>query len=66
MMIRLNGSVTEFEDGFTVGRLLKSMNIEPMRVAVEVNLEVIKKQNYQEHRLKDGDSIEIVSFVGGG
>ncbi|HCC69234.1 MAG TPA: thiamine biosynthesis protein ThiS [Nitrospiraceae bacterium] len=66
MVIRLNGSVTEFEDGLTVEGLLKSMGIEPMRVAVEVNLEVIKKQNYKEHLLKDKDSVEIVSFIGGG
>ncbi|MEK7237979.1 MAG: sulfur carrier protein ThiS, partial [Nitrospirota bacterium] len=34
--------------------------------AVEVNLKIIKKQDYQEQILKDGDSIEIVNFVGGG
>jgi sulfur carrier protein len=35
-------------------------------VAVEVNLSIVKKVNYKEHILKDGDSVEIVNFVGGG
>ncbi len=66
MKLRLNGTLSEFQNGTTVAGLLKSLQIEPGRVAIEVNLEVIKKQDYHEYVLKDGDSIEIVNFVGGG
>ncbi len=67
MKIKLNGTVSEFQqEDTTVAGLLRNLNIEPARVAVEVNLEIIKKQDYQKYVLKDGDSIEIVNFVGGG
>ncbi|MDP3296326.1 MAG: sulfur carrier protein ThiS [Thermodesulfovibrionia bacterium] len=66
MRLKLNGTDLEFQDGITVAGLLKNLEIEPAKVAVEVNLKIIKKQDYQEQILKDGDSIEIVNFVGGG
>ncbi|MDZ4383668.1 MAG: sulfur carrier protein ThiS [Thermodesulfovibrionia bacterium] len=66
MRLKLNGTDSEFQDGITVAGLLKNLEIEPAKVAVEVNLKIIKKQDYQEQILKDGDSIEIVNFVGGG
>ncbi len=66
MKLKLNGTLSEFQDSTTVSGLLKSLHIEPVRVAVEVNLEVIKKQDFQKCVLKDGDSIEIVNFIGGG
>ena len=44
---------------------LGELRIKPERVAVEVNLSIIKKSDYDSCRLKDGDRIEIVNFVGG-
>jgi sulfur carrier protein len=66
MKLKLNGDMSEFQNGTTVAGLLESLRIEPVRVAVEVNLEIIKKQDYQKYVLKEGDSVEIVNFVGGG
>lgn len=66
MKLMLNGTVSEFRDDTTVAGLLDALRIEPLRVAVEVNLEIIKKPEYESRVLKDGDSIEIVNFVGGG
>lgn len=66
MKLKLNGTISEFQEGVTITELLDSLKIEPARVVVEVNLEIIKKQDYPKHILKDGDSIEIVNFVGGG
>lgn len=66
MKIKLNGNISEFKDGSTIAELLEDMKIEPKGVAVEVNLEIIKRHEYDECVLKDGDSIEIVNFVGGG
>jgi len=66
MELRLNGTISNFQDGITIAELLKGLRIEPAGVAVEVNLEIIKKQNYQDYILKDGDSVEVVNFVGGG
>jgi len=66
MKLTLNGTISEFQDGTTIAGLLEGLKIEPARVAVEVNLEIIRKQDYQKCMLKEGDSIEIVNFVGGG
>ncbi len=66
MRLKLNGDISEFKEGLTVAELLKELSIEPRGVAVEVNMAIIKKHEYGRHVLKDGDSIEIVNFVGGG
>ncbi len=66
MKLKLNGTLSEFQEGTTVERLLRNLQFEPAKVAVEVNLEIVKKQNFQNQVLKDGDSVESVNFVGGG
>ena len=66
MTVTLNGETKQIENGITVSGLLESLKIEPARVAVEVNLSIIKKADYLSHQLNEGDSVEIVSFVGGG
>jgi sulfur carrier protein len=66
MKLKLNGTVTEFQDITTVADLLNNLRIEPRGVAVEVNLEIIRKHDYNKQHLRDGDAVEIVNFVGGG
>lgn len=65
MKLKVNGEEYTTERD-TLGQLLKELGIIPERVAVEVNLMVIKKKDFENYRLKGGDSIEIVYFVGGG
>jgi len=66
MKLKINGKETEIQDSLTVSGLLESLRIEPGRVAVEVNMQIIKKCIFQDYVLKDGDSVEVVNFVGGG
>ncbi len=66
MKLIINGSETDVTDSLTVSGLLEELKIEPGRVAVEVNMSIIKKVNYEECSLKEGDTVEIVNFVGGG
>ncbi|MCX7793873.1 MAG: sulfur carrier protein ThiS [Thermodesulfovibrionales bacterium] len=66
MKIRLNGQDYEIERELTIEELLEWLSIIPERVAVEVNLQVIKKHDYKIFKIKDGDTVEIVNFVGGG
>lgn len=66
MKLIINGTDSEMQDGVTVSGLLETLQIEPARVAVEVNLQIVKKCNFNDHALKNGDSVEIVNFVGGG
>lgn len=47
-------------------QLLQSLEIDPRRVAVELNMEILPKAEYGTATLADGDRIEIVHFVGGG
>lgn len=66
MKLKINGTETEIQDGLTVSGLLEALRIEPARVAVEVNMQIINKCTFQDYVLKDGDSVEVVNFVGGG
>ena len=65
MRVTVNGEAYCTEKD-TVKGLLGEMGIIPERVAVEINLKVIKKAEYAVHKLQEGDSIEVVYFVGGG
>jgi len=66
MKLMINGNETELSDNLSVSALLKNLEIEPARVAVEVNLNIIKKNDFHNFVLKNGDKVEIVNFVGGG
>ena len=66
MKLKINGTESETQDGITISGLLETLQIESARVAVEVNLQIVKKCNFDHHALKDGDAVEIVNFVGGG
>lgn len=66
MRLTVNGDILETSNAGTIQELLDELNIEPGRVAVEVNLSIIKKADYSTFRLNDGDKVEIVNFVGGG
>jgi len=65
MKIRINGEERR-TDRRTVSELLEELNILPGRVAVEVNLKIIRKADYDTHPIMESDNIEIVNFVGGG
>ena len=64
-MVKINGE-NSCAGGMSVAEYLHSAGYKPTRVAVEVNGEIIPKKLYEETVLKDGDSVEVVSFVGGG
>ncbi|MBF0458559.1 MAG: sulfur carrier protein ThiS [Nitrospirae bacterium] len=66
MKIRLNGDDYITKAASTVSELLVELNINPMRVAVELNMVIVKKAEYGSAALKDGDNVEVVNFVGGG
>ncbi len=65
MNITTNGEAVSI-DPLTVQEYLVSLGIDPRRVAVELNLDILPKAQYPTTILKEGDSLEIVQFVGGG
>ncbi|HYX28381.1 MAG TPA: sulfur carrier protein ThiS [Pyrinomonadaceae bacterium] len=66
MKIQLNGESREFADALTVESLVSELDLEPTRVAIEVNLNVVRRNDWATTSLSDGDRVEIVQFVGGG
>lgn len=64
-MVRINGKNIDAID-MTFAEYLESQGYSLTRIAVEVNGQILKKQDYAVTRIKDGDVIEIVGFVGGG
>ncbi len=66
MNITLNGEKRAVPAGITVRGLLESLNIQQERVAVELNLAIVKKNAYDATLIKEGDSLEVVSFMQGG
>jgi len=66
MQVKVNGSPVEVPDGCTVAGLLERVHLEPARVAVERNQDIVPRATWSAASLADGDHIEIVTFVGGG
>jgi sulfur carrier protein len=65
VVILVNGERKEVGP-LSVFGLLENLEIDPRRVAVELNLEILPKSDFETTTLHDGDRIEIVHFVGGG
>jgi sulfur carrier protein len=66
MKIQINGEAKDVADGATVSQLLEELQIRPGRVVVELNRDIVPRDNFAATQLKAGDSLEIVHFVGGG
>ena len=64
-MVTVNGTKADIA-GMTVAAYLASAGYDPARVAVEQNGAIVPKARYDAVVLNDGDSVEVVSFVGGG
>ena len=66
MRVVVNGEPRTVGDGATIRELLTTLGLGEVRVAVEVNREVVVRARHATRQLADGDSVEIVHFVGGG
>ena len=66
MTITLNGDPYDLPGPLTVSELLNHLKIDPRRVAVELNLVVLKRMTYDTAMVNAGDQVEVVNFVGGG
>ena len=66
MTLTINGEDREFSSIQTLAELVAQLGMKPDRVAVELNLELIRRERWSQTKLCDGDKLEIVHFVGGG
>ncbi|MBQ9809480.1 MAG: sulfur carrier protein ThiS [Ruminococcus sp.] len=64
-MVKINGEQLD-KAGMSVADLLADMDTNGQRVAVELNEDIVPRAEYGSTFLKDGDSVEVVRFVGGG
>lgn len=65
-MVRINGMEIEHMEGKSLAEYLQEAGYDSKRVAVERNGAIIPKKSYEEVIISEADTIEIVSFVGGG
>lgn len=67
MLVRINGTREELSEKITnLEELIAKMDLKPERIVIEHNHTVIPRDTWPDTRIQDNDSIEIVSFVGGG
>ena len=66
MIVKINGKKKEIESEISILNFLKSKEVDPKKVVIELNKEIIKTENYNKIVLKSNDEMEILSFVGGG
>ena len=66
LTIIVNGEQRAAQPGWTVTDLLQEMSLDPGRVAIERNLEILSRADWRKTAIQPGDRYEIVQFVGGG
>src|SRR6266436_10370362 len=66
LQLTINGESRTLPDPLTVAELLERLGHDRRRIAVEVNREVVPQPRHRDHRLANGDAVEIVTLVGGG
>jgi sulfur carrier protein len=64
--IIVNGEKRSVPAGQTLAELVRELDLEGRRVAVEVNEEIVPRSQYSEHVLNGGDRVEVVAAIGGG
>ena len=64
--IQVNGEHRRVKEGISIADLALELGLEPTKVAVERNLEIVPRSTLGEVKVRDGDDFEIVTFVGGG
>ena len=64
--MKINGAQKEYSEGLTVSEMLIKEGFQKERVAVELNEEIVPKDDYETIVLRAADVVEVVSFMGGG
>ena len=66
MTIVLNGEKQQVTANTSISQLLKNLNLENKRLAVEINQQIIPRSEFDQHILNEMDKVEIVQAIGGG
>jgi len=66
MVVTVNGKPKEISEGTSLKELVLGLGLKAERLVAEVNREILDRSCWEEYLLGTGDSIELISFVGGG
>jgi thiamine biosynthesis protein ThiS len=66
MKLQINGEAKDFESPLTLAAFIEALGMKSDRVAVELNRDIVPRERWTDTALREGDSLEIVHFVGGG
>ena len=66
MNITINGTKKEISANTSFSALLSELGIDPRKIALERNLQLVPRTSFDVTQINEGDNIEIINFVGGG
>ena len=66
IQVQVNGKEREVQSGLSVHELVKSFDLNPLLIVVELNREILSRDQFKDVRVSEGDAVELVHFVGGG
>ncbi len=66
MNIFINGETKQLNQTLNLIELLKHFSLPSERIAIELNREVVRKKDWENIKINDGDKLEVIHFVGGG
>ena len=66
MKLLINGEERSFDDKLTLSALMEQLGVKADRVAIELNKIIVRRDAWAATKLRDGDRLEVVHFVGGG
>ena len=66
IQVQVNGKEREVQSGLSVHELVESFDLNPLLIVVELNREILGRDQFKEVQVSEGDAVELVHFVGGG
>ena len=66
IQVQVNGKEREVQSGLSVHELVESFDLNPLLIVVELNREILSREQFKDVQVSDGDALELVHFVGGG
>lgn len=66
MQVKVNGEMREMAEGTTLLELIRSLGLETKVMAAAVNMQIVKQDAWESAPLHEGDTVELLDFVGGG
>jgi sulfur carrier protein len=66
IQVQVNGKEREVQPGLSVHELVESLDLNPLLIVVELNREILSRDQFKDVHVSEGDAVELVHFVGGG